>query len=191
MGYDINKIRQQVRKKVGKDQDPDEFKPPKADSEIAKKYRFFVLPPTSNMETFFVPHASHYIDNSKIGCPRIINDEKCPICQHGFDLMQDVTSKDERSKIARNLLSSAYYMVNIYFPPIDPNPEELRGKVFFYNASKTVMDLWTNCLNRDDAGDEQDPQAHGIFFDENDACLFQLAVKKAGFGNDYKESKFI
>ena len=169
--YDIHRIRKQVKDKVGKHSDPTEFRPPKAeDGAPPIQSRFFILPPfaegdelaTGNaeqgMEEFFLRNGSHYIDNKRLGCPRVINEGKCDICQHGFDLMKETENKDERRDIAKRLLPGTYMMVNIYFPNIDKNPENLRGQVRWYNCPKTVFDMWEDCLFRDDdGGDPQEP----------------------------------
>jgi len=202
--YDIHKIRNQVREKVGKKKDPTEFRPPKAeDGQPAIQFRFFVLPPfaegdelatgpaTQGMEEFFIRNGSHYLDNKRLGCPRVINDDECPICQHGFDLMKETEVKDQRRDIAKRLLPGTYYMVNIYFPNIDKNPEELRGQVRWYNCPKTVFDIWEDCLYRDDdGGDPQEPLPFGVFYDEEEAYLFRLEVVKQGQANSYTKSKF-
>ena len=202
--YDIHKIRDQVKKKVGKHSDPFEFKPPKAeDGKTPIKFRFYILPPfeegdelataaaEQSMDEFFLRNGSHYIDNKRHGCPRVINDDGCGVCQHGFDLMSETTDRDQRRAIAQRLLPGTYYMVNIYFPNCKPNPEELRGQVRWYNCPKTVFDMWEDCLFRDDdGGDPQEPLPFGVFYDEENAYLFQLEVVKQGQGNNYGKSKF-
>jgi len=81
-------------------------------------------------------------------------------------------------------------MMNIYFPDVKGNPEELRGRVMFYNAPKTVIDICSAVLMRDDCGDEEEPEAYGVFFDENAGFVFELQVLKQGRQNSYKTSKF-
>lgn len=202
--YDIHKIRSQVKKKVGKHSDPTEFRPPKAeDGKPAIKYRFYILPPyeegaelangpaDQGMGEFFVRNGSHWIESKRLGCPRVINEGDCPICQHGFDLMSETDVREERRNIAQKLLPGTYYMVNLYFPPIKPNPEELQGQVRWYNCPKTVFDMWEDCLFRDDdGGDPQEPLPYGVFYDEEEAYLFQLDVVKHGQQNSYTASKF-
>lgn len=203
--YDIHKIRKQVKDKVGKHSDPTEFRPPKAeDGKPPIKFRFYILPPFEmgeelttgpaerGMDEFFLRNGSHYINNRRHGCPRVINDDDCDICQHGFDLMSETDDRDRRRDIAQRLLPGTYYMVNIYFPNIQPNPEELRGQVRWYNCPKGVFDVWEDCLFRDDdGGDPAEPLPYGVFYDEEDAYLFQLEVVKQGQANNYGKSKFI
>lgn len=211
MGYDIEAIRAQVRAKLKKGKDPTEFRAPKMDEGKTAKFRFYVLPPLAvgdvcndgkatcerEMELFAIPNGAHYIDNKRIGCPRIINEEECDICTYGFDLLAEIDStttegKKRRGEIGKALLPGQYHLVNLYFPSCDPNPEELRGKVFWWNAPKTVVDIWLECLYRDDdGGDPAEPLPFGVFYDENKASLFQLEVCKDGQMNSYKKSKFL
>lgn len=211
MAYDIEKIRQQVKQKIKKIRDPSEFRVPKVEEGKTLKFRFFVLPPLSQGDTcnegkstcevgaelFYIPSGAHYIDNKRIGCPRVINDEECQICQYGFDLMQEVDNstkqgKDRRSAISKQIMPAQYYLVNLYFPSTDVNPEEVRGRVLWWNAPKTVVDKWLDCLYRDDdGGDPSEPLPYGVFFDENAASMFQLEVCKDGQMNSYKTSKFL
>jgi hypothetical protein len=211
VGYDIEAIRAQVKAKLKKGKDPTEFRAPKVEIGQSVKFKFYILPPLQAgdacndgkttcehaMELFAIPNGAHYIDNKRMGCPRIINEEECAICQYAFDLMSEVDSsteegKKQRSKIARDLLPGQYHLVNLYFPPVETNAEELRGKVFWWNAPKTVVDMWLECLYRDDdGGDPDDPLAFGVFFDECNAYQFQLEVNKDGQMVNYKKSKFI
>lgn len=201
--YDIEKIRQQVKNRLKMTSDPTEFRPGKVTAEKPLKYRFFVLPPISigsmidggkmskSMEEFFVIDGAHYINNKWYGCPRLITDGSCNVCNYGFELMGETDDKDIRAAIRRKLLSYPSYKVNIYFTVDEINPEDLRGKVKWYNATKTVFDKWFACLTRDDCGDDLDPQPFGVFFDEDNSYLFQLEISKKGDGNNYEQSKFI
>lgn len=193
----------------GKFVDPDEFRPPKADSTTDPvKFRFFILPPImageklksgvvgddQGMEHFFLPHANHWINDRPHPCPRVWVGEgsgDCAICQTGFDLLKEEKDEETRKNIVRQWMPNTYYMVNIYFTNSKMNPEDLRGKVKFYNAPKTLFDVWSATLMKDDAGDPEDPEAFGVFFDENAAFLFQLEVLKHGRNNSYKTSKFV
>lgn len=211
MAYDIEAIRQQVRSKMKKGRDPTEFRAPKAEGDKTLKFRFYILPPLQvgdvcndgkstcdrEMELFAIANGSHYIDNKRIGCPRVINDDECAICNYGFDLLSEIDGaseegKKKRSAISKALLPAQQHLVNIYFPAIDANPEEVRGRVFWYNAQKTIVDLWLECLYRDDdGGDPDEPLPFGVFYDECNAYLFQLEVFKDGQMNSYKRSKFL
>jgi len=208
--YDVDAIRNQVKKRLKSQRDPSEFRAPKADEGKTLKYRFYVLPPLQkgdvvaggavmehDMDMFSIPNGAHYLENKRIGCPRIIHDEDCEICQYAFDLMAEIDAgsedgKKKRSAIAKQLLPGTYHMVNLYFPAIDANPEDVRGKVMWFNAPKTVVDLWLECLYRtDDGGDAEEPLPYGVFFDEMNSYLFQLEIKKDGKWNSFKSSKFL
>ncbi len=209
MPYDLNAIRQNIRKAVsGKFSDPDEFKPEKSNSTTeAIKYRFYVLPPllkgdvlktgtvNGSMDNFFMRHGNHWINGKPNPCPRIYDGSECAICNYGFDLLKECKEKkfsEERKKqILDSWMPSPYYMVNIFFTNWKGNPEELRGKVKYYNAPKTCIDKWTLTLLRDDAGDVEDPEAFGVFYDEEAAFCFELVVLKEGRTNGYKTSSFL
>lgn len=206
--YDLEKLRKQLKEKSkGKGRDPLEWKPPKAVAgEDPIAFRFYVLPPleegdicvggkaSKSMELFHLQHASHWVNNRPHTCPRLTHDEDCPMCQLGFDLMEDVpkTNKAVRSKIAQTYLCSPQFMVNIYFPAVKQNPEDLHGKVFFFNAPKTVFDQMYEAMMKDDKDiDPDDPKAFGAFFDPEAAFLYQLELFKKGDFNDYTKSKFL
>ncbi len=205
MPYDVEAIRKRLKQSMGgKFNDPDQFRPDNAKSATEPlKYRFFILPPLmkgdklksgiveQTMDQFFIAHADHWIHNKPTPCPRVWDNSDCPICSEGFDLLKDETDEDTRRAIVKQWMPTTYYMVNIYFTKWEGNPEDLRGRVKFYNAPKTCFDIWTAALLRDDKGDEDEPQAHGVFFDENAAFLFQLESLKQGKNNSYKTSKFI
>lgn len=206
--YDVAQIRQKLKQSMsGKFSDPDEFKPEKAKSDKEPiKYRFFILPPLlrgdvlktgtvkKDMDQFFIAHANHWIKDQPHACPRVWQaGGKCQLCNFGFELLKEEGNKDEvkRRQIVKEWMPTTYHMVNIYFTNWQGNPEELRGTVKFFNASKTLIDQWTAALMRDDAGDSEDPQVHGIFFDENAAFVYELQVLKQGKQNSYKTSRFI
>lgn len=205
MPYDVEAIRKRLKQSMGgKFNDPDQFRPDNAKSATEPlKYRFFILPPLmkgdklksgiveQTMDQFFIAHADHWIHNKPTPCPRVWDNSDCPICSEGFDLLKDETDEDTRRAIVKQWMPTTYYMVNIYFTKWEGNPEDLRGRVKFYNAPKTCFDIWIAALLRDDKGDEDEPQAHGVFFDENAAFLFQLESLKQGKNNSYKTSKFI
>ena len=206
--YDVNAIRQKLKQTQGKFKDEDEFKPGKAESATeAKKYRFFILPPLlkgdmlksgevkQSMEQFFISHANHWVNDKPYPCPRVWTpSEECPICQFGFDLLKEEANKsddDKRRAVIRQWMPTQYNMVNIFFTSWKGNPEELRGKVKFFNASKTLFDQWAAALMKEDSGDPEDPQAYGVFFDENAGFVYELQVLKQGRQNSYKTSKFL
>ena len=203
--YDIAKIRQQVKKRAGRGSDPTEFKPPKMDDNQTMSWLFYVLPgfkegdqlvsgqAERSMDQFFLMNGAHYLEGKRIGCPRIVLEENCDICQAGFDMLQEIdkSNKDKRREVASKLLPGTYYKVNIFFPNIDKNPEDLRGQVRWFNAPKTVFERWEECLYRDDdGGDPEEPMPYGVFFCPEEAYLFQLTVTKQGQNNSYLTSKF-
>lgn len=201
--YDVAAIRDQLKKANGKSSDPDEFKPAKAKPGEAINYRFFILPPIAagtklksgivekDMDLFYIGHGAHWIDNRPHECPRLYDGTDCPICDFGFKLMKETSDKKKRQEIAKNWMPNGNNTVNIFFTNWDGNPPELRGQVKYFNAGKQVFDVWEACLMRDDAGDEDDPKAHGVFYDEYNAFVFDLEVTEQAGNNCYKTSKFL
>jgi len=203
--YDLKKIRKKIKEKQGgRSRDPNEFKTPqpKSDSEPIK-IRFFILPPlkkgdtcadgvaSQDMDLFYVANGSHWVNNRPYPCPRVHDDENCTMCDFAFELMSETQDKDERRAIARQYLPQTKYAVNVLFLNSETNPEDVRGKVMWYNVSKQVFDKFEACICRDNAGDDADPQAYGVFFDEENAYAFQLEILKSGQYPSYKTSKFL
>lgn len=205
MPYDVASIRKKLREQMsGKYVDPDEFKPAKADStQEAKKYRFYILPPLKagdelksgtvekDMELFYLQHGNHWVHNKPNPCPRVWGSDDCPICEAGFEILKKEKDEQTRKELVRQWMPNTYYMVNIFFTNSKVNPEDLRNKVKFFNAPKTCLDIWANTLLKDDAGDTEEPEAFGAFFDESAAFVFQLEVLKQGRNNSYKTSHFL
>lgn len=201
--YDLSKIREKLKQMGGKQKDPLLWTPPKAKEGETHQFRFFVLPPVlagnevvggqavESMDTFSVASGKHFINNRVYICPRVATGDDCPVCKLGFELLNETQDKKERSAIAKSYLPSVQYFTNIYFPDINTNPPELRGKVFYYGAPKTVFDMWQEASMRDNMGDPEDPKAFGAFFDEEAAFLYQLEVKCKGDFNSYETSKFL
>lgn len=205
--YDINKARQALKDHSGTSKrDPFEFVPPKVKrGEKEIYYRFFILAPYSagdqivggpastGLETFFIMNGTHFHQNQPLsGCPRIIEGEECDICSHGFDLMKEAgDNKARKSEIAKVFMPGQRYAMNIYFPKDTANPEALWGKVMWFNAPKTVYDECEQTLMRENGGDDIDPKAFGIFFDETNSILFQLKVAEKNGYNSYEGSKFL
>ena len=202
--YDVAKVRKKLQEKQGsRFKDPNEFRPPQAKEGETTKYRFYILPPlaknetcsdgvaSKTMELFYVQNGSHWVNNRSHQCPRVHDEEDCPICQLGFDMMGETDDKERRREIARTWLPRTQYAVNIFFPKDKVNPEEVAGKVMWMNASKQVYDTWETCIMADEEGDPDDPQAYGVFFDEDASYLFQLQIKKKQNWNDYSTSKFM
>ena len=202
--YDVKQIRQKMKEKKGYAKDPLQFIPPNVKDDDSVKFRFYILPPlregenvfggdvaSKSMELFYIQNGDHWIDRRPYPCPKLHDGDDCPMCNLGFDLMNETTDRNERSAIARKHLPQTKYAVNIYFPNSKSVPEEYRGKTMWYNAPKTVLDIWEECIYKDAEGDPEDPQAFGCFYDEEEAYLFQLEVVKNGEWNDYKKSKFL
>lgn len=206
--YDIERIRRQMQQKLTKSRDPNEYVPPKKVKEPTY-VRFYVLPglapgekcaegeATAAIDMFWVNHGSHWINKKPHACPRICNDELCEICDTGFELMKEVSGtpkqvKDAKSAIAKQWLSQQQWVINIWFPDEDCNPEDLRGKNKFFRAGKQVFDILEKTISRKNGGDKADPVAFGCFYDPENAYLFQLAMEPGSSGwNDYKTSKFL
>lgn len=205
MAYDVEAIRKKLKQsQAGKYTDPDEFKPDKAkDGTTPIRYRFFILPPIQlgtklksgevkqEMDQFFIQHANHWVNDRPHPCPRVWEGIDCPVCQFGFDLLREEKDEDKRRSIIRQWMPTTYNAINIYFTHWKHNPEELRGKVKWYNGPKTTFDHWTATLMKEDAGDPEEPEAYGIFFDETAAFLYQLEVLKQGKSNSYRTSHFL
>jgi len=206
-------MREKLKRQMnGRQSDPNEFKPPKSNGEIIK-LRFFVLPPYSkgdqladgpasqDLETFSLPYGQHWVDSRPHTCPRVVSmgDEDCAMCQTGFSIIRELKAagdtsdegKAQRAAVNRQWLPQSSYLVNVYFPAVKTNPEDLHNRVMWFKAPKTIWEHWTECLDREDHGDDEDPQAYGAFFDEYAAFLYELRIGKSGDWNEYKTSQFI
>lgn len=204
--YDIESIRKKLKEKNSK-RDPNEFRVQTIENGHDNvRYRFYILPPldvgdkvidgvaSRSMDSlFYVQNGAHFINNEMLTCPRFANGGKCPVCNLGFSLLKETDPKDknERQAISKKFLSTARYAVNIYFQNSDVNPANLRGKVMWYNAGMKVYEKLEGCLMAKDSGDDADPRAFGVFYDEDNAYVFQLEAKNGGLNNDYGESKFL
>ena len=211
MPYDISKMREKLKSSMGgRPVDPNEFRPPKAQPGQEIKYRFYVLPPlsvgdkcatgeaTKDMDIWFVPYGQHWINSKPYACPRIASEgaTSCPMCDKGFALLKEAKAagaeKIATAALAKQWLPQVANMVNIYFPPHKSNPDELHGKVLFFKLPKSCFDQLNECLNKDDAGnDDERPEAFGAFFDEESAFVYELSIKRKGDYNDYSGSKFL
>jgi len=203
--YDVDQIRKKMQEKKGsRFKDVNEFRPPKAKEGEKLRYRFFVLPPlkkgddcadgkaSRSMDLFYVQNGSHWVNNKSHACPRVHDEEDCTMCQLGFDLISETEIKERRSEIAKQFLPRTQYAVNIYFPADKVNPDDVKGKIMWMNTSKQIYDKFEHCVMNDSEGDPEDPQAFGVFYDEEGAYLFQLSIElKNKKWNDYTDSKFL
>lgn len=202
----LRKIREKVRKKKGERQrDPDEWRPPRLEADKEMKAKGFIMPPLEKGDAsskgvakygmdgvYFIQVGDHWINNKKHPCPRVYDNDECPVCTLGFDLIRDTQDKKARSELAKQYLPQTRFAVNIYFPKYATNPEEIRGKVVYYSMPSTMFDKLDQCLNSDGPGeDNDDPQPWGFFYDENDAYPFLIHITKQGIYNDYSQCKFL
>ncbi len=204
--YDIERIRNQMKKnQAGRFRDPLEFRPPKVEAGKTLKFKFFVLPPlrkgdkvvsgqcSQSMEEYFcVKTGGHFINNELLTCPRILNNEECDLCTYAFELMNETDDKEKRKKIAKDFLPRTTHMMNLYFLPSVPNPQDLQGKVLYFNAPGQAYEPMEACINRDNAGGDSDnPQPFGVFFDETASFPYQLEIGHKGGYNDYTKSTLL
>ena len=201
----LEEVRRKMReRKGGRQRDPNEYRPPQVKPDEILKLKFYVLPPlhagdecagsgkaSKSMDLWYLMTGCHWINQKPLECPRIHDGQPCPFCQLGFDLLQDTDDEDTRKTIVKTYFPKQSWCVNIYFPPYESTPTELRGKVMWYAMQKTVYDIMEGTIMRDASKDQEDPQAYGLFYDPTDAYAFQLEVKRQGEYNEYKSSKFL
>lgn len=213
----LARVRKKLQDKQGSKfkADPTQWKPPTVGPTETKSYKFIILPPLSKGDPcwtdagpgtsksitdmgdlYYYQAGQHWIDKRPYECPRIHDEAECPICQLGFDLMAETEDKDTRSRIAKNYLSKNNQVVNIYFLDVQSNPEDVRGKVFWFSISqKGVFDRFSECINRDEseaAGDTpEEAKAWGLFYMPDQCYVFNLIIKQKNKYNDYGDSKFL
>lgn len=205
---DRNAALEEVRKRMaakkgGRQRDQNEWRPPQAKPNEELKFKFVVLPPlnqgdtcatgkaSKTMDFYHVTVGTHWINNRPYECPRIHDGVDCPFCSLGFDLLSNTDVEETRKNIAKAYLPRTYYPVNIYFPPFQSTPEELRGTVKWYAMQKTVNDIMVQTLMKDTPGDAIDPQAYGFFYLPEESYVFQLEIHPQSQFNDYKKSRFL
>lgn len=200
----LEEVRKRMReKKGGRARDPMQFSAPQVKAGEELKLKFYVLPavqegdtiatgkPSKNMDLWFMLAGTHWINNKPYECPRIHDGEECRFCQLGFDLLKGTDDDDQRKNIVKTYFPKQSWVVNVYFPPYSSTPQDLRGKVMWYAMPKTVFDIMESTIMREASRDELDPQAFGLFYEPNDAYVFQLDIKHQGGYNEYKSSKFL
>lgn len=205
---DRNAALEEVRKRMaakkgGRQRDTAEWRPPQAKPNEELKFKFVVLPPLSQgdacasgkasktMDLYHTTVGTHWINNRPYECPRIHDGVDCPFCSLGFDLLSNTDDEEQRKNIAKSYLPRTYYPMNVYFPPFQSTPEELRGQVKWYAVQKTVNDIMVQTLMKDSAGDSIDPQAYGFFYLPDESYVFQLEIHPQNQFNDYKKSRFL
>lgn len=209
----LRKVRERMLKKEkggsSYTPDPAEFKAPKVDFKKSKSLKFIVLPPLEVGETCATGEnktdmeniwsyriGTHWINNRPYSCPRIFNNEKCPYCNLGFSLLEDEADEDRRREIAKLYLPRVTHATNVYFPPYESNPEDLRGKVKWYNITqKTVYKKMTDTFmrNEEDAtGDTpEETKAFGFFYLPDESYVFNMKITHKGGYNNYDLSDFL
>jgi len=200
----LARVRKKMQEKSVGRRDPDEFRCPTAKKDQTLEYYFKVLPELQagskcsggeapiDMDLWYYENGAHFIGGERIECPRCHDRTACPICQLGFDMMEGSEDKEYRSRISRAYLGRSYYAVNIYFINHQKNPENLRGRVMWYNAPKTVWDKWDACIHNDDPGDKDEPRACGLFFEPLESTyVFKLEATLKNEYNNYETSKFL
>ena len=199
----LEKLRKKMQER-GSNRDPDQFFPPRTKEKEEIEMYFWVLPPLEKGETcksgvapntadmWYYPNGAHLVLNERLECPRLHDNEECPLCQLGFDLMQDSNDSKVRSAIAKKYLPKSGFATNVYFLNNEKNPERVRGKVMWFNLPKTVCDIMEGVIVNEDPGDQQDPKAYGVFYHPTEGgYTFKLKITKQGEYNDYKSSQFL
>lgn len=202
----LKKLRERLlKKKGGFRRDPNEWRAPQVKPGEEFKAKAFILPPLDKGETcssgtaeygmdglFFVQVGDHWINRKKYPCPRVYDNDKCPYCELGFNLLGETDDKSARSEISRAYLPRTQYVVNLWFPDVQTNPEDLRGQVKYYALPKTIFDKLEECIQLDDAGDDPDePQPWGIFYEPQDAYPLSVKIVRKGDFNDYTKTQLL
>lgn len=199
----LDRMRKNKRAKEG-NRDPTEWRPDKVKPNEEAEYRLYILPPyekgdkladgvaQESLDLYYLMHGHHFINNKRYQCPRVHEEQgTCPLCDMGFDLMKETDDKETRSAIAKEWLSRQGWAMNIYFVDHKSNPEHLRGKVLWWSIPKAVYDKCDKTLDSDDPGDDDDPRAHGLFFDPENAFQMVIHINEKSNYNNYEASYFI
>ena len=209
MATDREAMLAEVRKKMaakagGRQRDPNEFRPQQVGVGKEMKYKFVVLPGLTNGETclsgkaskemdlWMVPVGTHWINGRPSECPRVHDNEDCPVCTMGFELMRDTEDPIQRKELIKLYMPRTAWAVNIYFPAFANTPEELRGRVMWYQLPKTAYDIMAKTLERNSTENSpEDPKAYGFFYLPDESYVFQLEAHHKGGFNEYSQSKFL
>lgn len=214
----LAKIRAKLNKTEGsKVNDPFKFTVPALAKGVTKSWYFIVLPPVEKGDTVqggkkamkgmddlpYIKIGQHWLAHEKklLECPRVTLNEKCALCDLGFSLMNGVEDPAQRAAIREQYLAREQHLVNVYFPPIDGQPDEVKGKVMWFPITqRKIYSKFFECLNRDKpSGVSLKKQAYGIFWPNDDgatknACyIYEIQARnKAGTKyNDYDGSDFL
>jgi hypothetical protein len=190
----LKRVREKMlAKKGGRRRDPYEWKAPQVPAGQTFKAKAYILPPVESMEgLWFTQIGDHWINRQKFPCPRVYDGDKCPYCQLGFDLLSETDDQHARSEIGKAYLPRTQYAVNLWFPSMKSNPDDLQDEVKYYALPKTIFDKLEECLQRDDAGDDElDPQPWGLFYDEQNAYPLSIEINRKGDYNSYEKSKLL
>jgi hypothetical protein len=206
----LAEVRKRMQERSGrKARDPNRFSPSKVDQGEELSIKLVVLPPldvgeacadgenTTEMGGMYsYQSGTHWVNKKTYECPRLHDNDDCPMCQMGFDLLSETEDKEERKKIVKTFLASETHNVNVYFPPFKSTPAELRGKVMWWPIwQRGIFQKFNECLNTNedeaqgDTPDEQKPW--GFFYEVDEAYVFLLKIVEKGGWNNYDQSKFL
>lgn len=202
----LAKLRERLlKKKGGFQRDPAEWRAPRVGNGEEFRAKAYILPPLEKGETcasgkaeqgmdglFFTQVGDHWINRKKFPCPRVYDNDECPYCQLGFGLLSETDDKAARKEISKNYLPRTQYTVNLWFPDISLNPDDLRGVVKYYALPKTIFDKLEECIQNDGPGDDPDlPQPWGIFYDPQEAYPLSIKITKKGDFNNYEACQLL
>jgi hypothetical protein len=200
----LKRMRKKQDERTSRRRDPDQFSPPQIKDNSKSVFYFRVLPELHkgdkcagglceiDNDLWYYENGAHWYQKERFECPRVHDGRECSLCQLGFDLMESAPDKAAKTQIAQKYLSRQGFAVNVYFLDVKTNPEELRGKVKWFNLPITLWRKMDECISSDDAGDEIDQKAHGIFYHPYEGgYTFKLIAQKKGDWNDYSESSFL
>lgn len=197
--------------------DPDRFIPGKATATKTYKYVFLVLAPLEEGDACYDPKTKtaggkiaqigmdgnftikggvHWYSSRPYGCPRIQSNDKCLLCDEGFELLKqypkDNTDENKkiRSAIGKNYLGKEQYFTNIYFPPefAKFNPPEVNGRVMYAEFPQAVLTRCEEVLSSDP---DLKGKAAGIFYDPACSYPLEMVVKLVNGYNNYESSSFL
>jgi len=177
----------------GRQLDPTEFKPANVASGEEVNYYMAILPFDDEDDVPIYRNGQHWINRKSYECPRIHNDIDCPLCTKAFDTMKQYKEKEKRSNIAKTLLSKEMWAINVYMLDSKSNPENVRGKVMWWNSKYSVQQIFQACVESNPATEDGafEPVAGGAFWDYKSGYIFNLKVKSKNGYNNYEASKFV